>query len=100
MTTASAHAIAAPVSHYAPPRSAFTVAQFCSEHGIGRTRYFALQKEGQGPRTYKLGPRTYISAEAAAEWRAQMEKRSAETERAGVKPAPAKPFTLKRVPKS
>jgi hypothetical protein len=92
-------AYAAPASSYAPPRSAYTVPQFCAEHGIGRNRYFTLQNEGLGPRTYKVGKRIYISAEAAAEWRAMMEQRSVEQrsiEPPDSKPRPAKPFALKR----
>lgn len=75
------------------PRSAFTVDQFAKEHGISRTRYFALQKEGLGPRTFKVGARTLISTEAAAEWRAKMEQRSSE---AAPAPAPS-PATRKRL---
>lgn len=56
---------------------AMSVSQFCEAHSISRTKFYALVKEGQAPRTFKVGDRTLISREAAAEWRAEMESRSA-----------------------
>lgn len=58
-------------------KSAYSPAQFCDQHGIARTTFYALLKEGRGPRTFKVGRRTLISAEAAADWRARMEAESA-----------------------
>lgn len=52
----------------------FTVPQFCSAHGgISKSFLYKLIKDGVGPRLMKIGRRTLISAEAAAEWRAKME---------------------------
>lgn len=52
----------------------YTVTEFCAEHGgISRVLFYKLQKEGRGPRLMKVGRRTLISAEAAADWRRQME---------------------------
>lgn len=55
----------------------YTVAEFCAEHGgISKVLFYKLIKEGRGPRLMKVGRRTLITAEAAAEWRAQMERDS------------------------
>lgn len=57
-------------------KSAFSPAQFCDQHGIARTTFYALLKEGRGPRTFKVGRRTLISVEAACDWRRRMEAES------------------------
>ena len=54
---------------------AATIDTFCRRFGISRAFFYLLQKRGQGPRTMKLGRRVLISAEAAEEWRRQMERR-------------------------
>jgi hypothetical protein len=50
---------------------AFSIAAFCRRHAISPSFYHKLQKQGLGPRTLKLGSRTLITADAAAEWRRQ-----------------------------
>ena len=50
-----------------------TIPQFCADHNISRTHLYALIKDGKGPRLMKLGRRTLVTAEAAADWRARME---------------------------
>ena len=40
---------------------------FCQEHGISRATFYNLLKRGHGPVIMKVGRRTLISAEAAAE---------------------------------
>jgi hypothetical protein len=63
---------------FAKPAS--TIAQFCAEHGnISKSFFHKLVNEGKGPRLMKIGRRTLISAEAAAEWRAQMETQTNQT---------------------
>jgi hypothetical protein len=54
-------------------KPAFTVAQFCGDHQVSRTFFHELNKRGQGPRLMRVGRRVLISAEAAADWRKQME---------------------------
>ncbi len=54
-------------------KAAFSVAEFCREHGISRGLFYQLLKDGKGPKTMKLGRRTLISREAAEEWRRRME---------------------------
>ena len=62
-------------------RQTFTVAQFCAAHNIGRTLFYELVNQGQGPRLMKVGRRTLVSMEAAADWRKSIEKlTSAEAE--------------------
>jgi hypothetical protein len=52
----------------------FTVSEFCEAHGrMSRTLFYKLVNEGKGPRLMKIGRRTLISQEAAADWRRQME---------------------------
>lgn len=63
----------APSSH-----AAATIAQFCAAHNISRTHFYELIKQGKGPRQMKVGRRTLVSAEAAADWRRAMEAATAE----------------------
>lgn len=58
-------------------RPAYTVAQFCADHNISRTHFYQLIKDGKAPRLMKVGRRVLISAEAAADWRRDMERESA-----------------------
>ena len=52
---------------------ASSVVAFCTEHGISRAHFYNEKKRGRGPTVMKVGKRTLISAEAAAEWRRRME---------------------------
>ncbi len=54
-------------------KAAFSVADFCREHGISRAFFYKLLLEGCGPRVMKVGRRTLISREAAEQWRRRME---------------------------
>ena len=51
----------------------FTIASFCCAHEISRPFLYSLWTRGVGPRTIRLGRRVLISAEAAADWRRDME---------------------------
>lgn len=51
----------------------FTIATFCSAHEISRPFLYSLWERGIGPRTMRVGSRVLISAEAAADWRREME---------------------------
>ena len=53
---------------------AYTVPQFCDGFNVSRTHFYALLKEGKGPRLMKVGRRTLISAQAAADWCKRMEE--------------------------
>jgi hypothetical protein len=56
---------------------ALSITSFCARHGISPAFFYRLQAEGRGPRIMKLGGRTLISREAAAEWRRALEAASA-----------------------
>jgi hypothetical protein len=53
---------------------AFSVAEFCEAHRISRALFYLLLKEGNGPRLMRVGRRTLVTVEAAAEWRRRMEE--------------------------
>ena len=55
------------------PREAWTIDEFCQSHAISRATFYNLRKRGTAPRIFKVGARTLISADAAAEWRERME---------------------------
>jgi hypothetical protein len=55
--------------------AAYTIAEFCRLHGqLSKATFFNLRKRGDGPVVMKVGRRTLISAESAAEWRQRMTK--------------------------
>ena len=51
-----------------------SVPAFCADNNVSRSLFYRLVKEGRGPRLAKVGRRTLISIEAAAEWRTRMER--------------------------
>jgi len=55
-------------------QQAFTITQFADAHHVSRTHVYELIKQGKGPRLMKLGRRTLVSVEAAADWRRQIEQ--------------------------
>jgi predicted DNA-binding transcriptional regulator AlpA len=52
---------------------AFSIPEFCRRHGISRAHFYNLSKIGAAPVVMRVGRRTLISAEAAAQWRIRME---------------------------
>lgn len=56
----------------------YNVPAFCEAHDISRGYLYQLWSEGRGPRRTKLGRRTVITGEAAAEWRRRMERATAQ----------------------
>jgi len=54
-------------------RDAYSLAEFATRHSISKSHLFDLMRSGLGPRVIKAGRRSLISAEAAADWRKQME---------------------------
>lgn len=58
-------------------KQALSIPEFCAAHGLSRSFYFLLRKDGLGPREMRVGGRVLISCEAASDWR-----RERETERA------------------
>ncbi len=57
-----------------PPGGADSIDVFCKDHDISRGFFYKLLKEGKAPRIIKVGRRTLISKEAAADWRRDMEE--------------------------
>ena len=52
----------------------YTVQEFCAAHGgISKVFFYKLLKDGKGPRLMRVGRRTLVTTEAAADWRKQME---------------------------
>ena len=49
------------------------IATFCDRNGISESYYFALKREGRGPKEIKLGKRVLISPESEAAWRRERE---------------------------
>jgi hypothetical protein len=48
---------------------AYSVDEFCDAHRISRGYFYVLLREGKAPAILKLGRRTLVTAEAAADWR-------------------------------
>jgi predicted DNA-binding transcriptional regulator AlpA len=63
------------------PRLALSIREFCDALGISEGLYFKLKKQGEGPREMKVGARTLISLESAAEWRRTRENQHGEGRR-------------------
>jgi predicted DNA-binding transcriptional regulator AlpA len=60
-----------------PPWLALSIAQFCKAHAISEDFFYKLMRQGEAPRLMKVGARTLISIEAAAEWRRAREQATA-----------------------
>jgi hypothetical protein len=71
LTTQKA-ADADPAIYYDPP--IYSVSAFCKAHHIARSFLYQLLRDGRGPRVTKLGRRTFVTREAAAEWRRRIEQ--------------------------
>lgn len=52
----------------------FTIYEFCNLHKVSKTTFYEMLKTGDAPRVMKVGNKTLISAEAAADWRRKMEQ--------------------------
>lgn len=50
----------------------YDVETFCQAHSFGRAKLYELWAEGRGPARIKVGRRTLIPGEAAADWRRRM----------------------------
>jgi predicted DNA-binding transcriptional regulator AlpA len=62
----------APSSPAEPPF--YSVPAFCKAHGIARSFFYSLSRQDRGPRVTKIGRRTFITRESAADWRMRMER--------------------------
>jgi predicted DNA-binding transcriptional regulator AlpA len=61
--------LAAALPRSPTPRLALSSLEFCEAHGISEGFFYKLKKQGEGPREMKVGARTLITFESAAEWR-------------------------------
>jgi hypothetical protein len=59
-------------------QDAYTIEQFIRRHPMSRALYYKQQAAGLGPKIMKIGNKTLISKEAAAEYRRKMEDPAAE----------------------
>ena len=55
---------------------AYSIKEFCFQHGISRTKFYDLIRNGLAPKMMKLGKRRLISVEAAKEWREKVSAKS------------------------
>jgi predicted DNA-binding transcriptional regulator AlpA len=51
----------------------YSVTEFCELNSLSKTKFYDLLKKGQAPVCMRVGERLFISCEAAAAWRRQME---------------------------
>lgn len=54
-------------------KHSFSIKEFCELHDISRSFFYLLREKGEAPRLMKVRRRMLVSAEAAAEWRRNME---------------------------
>jgi hypothetical protein len=59
------------------PPACYSIREFCDAHRFSIDFYFRLQRDGLGPKVMKIGGRTLISIEAAADWRKAREEATA-----------------------
>lgn len=64
-----------PTSKEPTLRLALSIPEFCEAHGISEGMFYKMKKQKKGltPREMKIGTRTLITFEAAAEWRKERE---------------------------
>jgi predicted DNA-binding transcriptional regulator AlpA len=74
-------------------KDAYSILEFCQRHGISRSALYNSIRGDAGPRLMKVGARTLISKEAAAEWRRNCEQATASLRELSLRPTgnPSKP---------
>jgi predicted DNA-binding transcriptional regulator AlpA len=73
-------------------RDAIGIYDFCDRHGISRSSWYNLVRDGIAPRVMRVGARVLISKEAVTDWRREREKAPAKEihcggDRGGRRPA-------------
>jgi hypothetical protein len=76
------------VKHFSDEGLALSVDEFCVLHRISRANFYLIVKAGRGPKIMKVGARTLISREAAADWRRRMEAAAIKAEGTNASAAP------------
>jgi excisionase family DNA binding protein len=61
---------------------AYNIPEFCRAHGISRSTFYNLVRDGGAPRLMRVRDRVLISREAAEEWRRQCEAQTSAMEAA------------------
>jgi len=56
------------------PNDVHDVPSFCRSNGISVSTYYALKRQGKGPREMHVRKRVLITPEAEADWRLAREK--------------------------
>jgi len=59
-----------------------TLAEFCTNNRISRSKFYELQAAGEGPAVFYIGRHIRISKEASKAWRRQREKAARDTHKA------------------
>ena len=54
----------------------FSINEWCARRKVSRSFYYEMKTRGEAPRSYKMGNRDRITAEADAEWIAAREAAS------------------------
>jgi hypothetical protein len=54
---------------------AYSIEEFCRRHGISRSTYYLIQKDGTGPDECRVKNRVLITKESAFEFRQRNTKR-------------------------
>jgi hypothetical protein len=70
------------------PPAAFSISEFCAAHRISEMTFFRMKRQGQAPKTMKVGTRTLISVEAATAWRRDRELATQEARHLTPRPSP------------
>ena len=56
--------------------ASMTILQWCAHRKISRAMFYKLTLNGQGPKTFMVGSKRFVSEEADAAWLAQREAES------------------------
>jgi predicted DNA-binding transcriptional regulator AlpA len=59
---------------YTVHKSAYSIDEFCTAHGLSRSSFYKMLKQGTAPRLLKVGKAVRVSIEAAADWRRERER--------------------------
>lgn len=58
------------------PTGSYTIDEWCARHRTCRSNFYKLQREGNGPKTYRIGSVQRISEAADTEWVRDREARN------------------------
>jgi hypothetical protein len=61
----------------ASDKAAYSIDEFCARNGICRVSLYNYWRRGVGPRSFKVGSRRLITAEAERDWHRDREREAA-----------------------